>query len=253
MNQVHYLEKEIAIQEIKQLLELIKAFPIGKQFSMPSFFVLDYTTRKYPLLTGRVQEIIGHHPRDFLDGGIDFVIDIFHKDDFVILNEKMFSTVVEYFKTTPHHQHQQYIFSHTYRLTNNLGKLVTILQKGSYITDEKTNLPLYSFGFCMDITSLKNDSCMVQTIDKYDKDKDGYNYYNITTNYYYPDPSISILTKREIEILLHMGDGLSSKQIADKLWLSENTVMNHRKNMLRKTNTKNVAELIAYAFKNKII
>jgi DNA-binding NarL/FixJ family response regulator len=38
-----------------------------------------------------------------------------------------------------------------------------------------------------------------------------------------------------------MADGLSSKMIAFKLRISENTIANHRDNMTRKTNTKNVA------------
>ncbi|QEC74380.1 helix-turn-helix transcriptional regulator [Arachidicoccus ginsenosidivorans] len=50
-----------------------------------------------------------------------------------------------------------------------------------------------------------------------------------------------------------MADGLSSKQIAGNLHISENTIANHRKNMLRKTSTGNVAQLIAYACKSSII
>jgi len=50
-----------------------------------------------------------------------------------------------------------------------------------------------------------------------------------------------------------MADGLSSKQIAGKLRISQNTVMNHRKNIMKKTNTKNAAELIKHAIINKII
>jgi DNA-binding CsgD family transcriptional regulator len=52
------------------------------------------------------------------------------------------------------------------------------------------------------------------------------------------------LTEREKQILAHIADGLSSKQIADKLAISINTVGNHRKNMLLKMGAKNTAELI---------
>ncbi|MBC7508933.1 MAG: response regulator transcription factor [Ferruginibacter sp.] len=50
-----------------------------------------------------------------------------------------------------------------------------------------------------------------------------------------------------------MADGFSSKQVAAKLKISENTVSNHRQNMLRKTNTKNVAELVAFCIRSRII
>jgi DNA-binding CsgD family transcriptional regulator len=61
---------------------------------------------------------------------------------------------------------------------------------------------------------------------------------------YTPDPCCGNLTKREREILGCIAEGLSSKQIADKLYISQHTVDNHRKNMLAKTATRNCAELL---------
>lgn len=52
------------------------------------------------------------------------------------------------------------------------------------------------------------------------------------------------LTKREKEILECIAKGLSTKQIADKLFISRNTVANHRRNMLKKTGAKSSAELL---------
>ena len=45
-----------------------------------------------------------------------------------------------------------------------------------------------------------------------------------------------MLSDRELEILKLVADGYSSKQVADKLFLSELTVNTHRCNMLKKTN-----------------
>ena len=52
------------------------------------------------------------------------------------------------------------------------------------------------------------------------------------------------LTRREKEILSHIAEGLSSKQIAWRLDIAERTVVNHRCNMLRKTGTKSSSELL---------
>jgi DNA-binding CsgD family transcriptional regulator len=54
------------------------------------------------------------------------------------------------------------------------------------------------------------------------------------------------LTLREIEILDFIAKGFSSKQIADRLSISTNTVANHRRNMLRKRGAKSSAELVSY-------
>ncbi|NUN68180.1 MAG: helix-turn-helix transcriptional regulator [Bacteroidetes bacterium] len=57
----------------------------------------------------------------------------------------------------------------------------------------------------------------------------------------------TVLSKREIEILGMLSKGMGSKQVADELFLSVNTVNNHRRNILEKTNTENTAEAVRYA------
>lgn len=52
------------------------------------------------------------------------------------------------------------------------------------------------------------------------------------------------LTPREREILACIADGLSSKQIANKLFISYYTVSNHRKNMLAKLGARSSAEMV---------
>lgn len=56
-----------------------------------------------------------------------------------------------------------------------------------------------------------------------------------------------LLSAAEIRVLELMGKGLSSKQIAAELFLSEFTVSNHRKSMLKKTESASSAELIRKA------
>lgn len=53
-----------------------------------------------------------------------------------------------------------------------------------------------------------------------------------------------ILSDRELEVLTHIAKGYSTKEIATCLFISENTVENHRKSLFRKLQVKNMAELI---------
>ena len=57
------------------------------------------------------------------------------------------------------------------------------------------------------------------------------------------------LTLREEEVLKLMAKGLTSLEIADQLFIAENTVESHRKNLFRKLEAKNMAELIKKASK----
>lgn len=55
------------------------------------------------------------------------------------------------------------------------------------------------------------------------------------------------LSDREREVLVLVAQGLSSKEIADRLNISIHTVNSHRKNITRKTDIKSVAGLAVYA------
>ena len=55
------------------------------------------------------------------------------------------------------------------------------------------------------------------------------------------------LTKRELEVLNDISDGLKSQEIAEKLFISERTVEAHRGNIMKKLHAKNMAELIKKA------
>lgn len=52
----------------------------------------------------------------------------------------------------------------------------------------------------------------------------------------------TILSQRELEVLKYVGEGLTSKEIADVLSISINTVSRHRQNILKKLNVKNSVE-----------
>ncbi|MCL6571757.1 MAG: response regulator transcription factor [Bacillus sp. (in: Bacteria)] len=62
-------------------------------------------------------------------------------------------------------------------------------------------------------------------------------------------PAISSLTPREKEILLLVSKGLTNKLIADNLFIAENTVKNHMKNLLEKLGLENRVQLASYAVK----
>lgn len=56
------------------------------------------------------------------------------------------------------------------------------------------------------------------------------------------------LTRREEEILKLLVKGLCAKEIANMLYISESTVVTHKKHLKEKFNAKNTAELVSKAF-----
>ncbi|MGE4288857.1 MAG: response regulator [Salinivirgaceae bacterium] len=67
------------------------------------------------------------------------------------------------------------------------------------------------------------------------------------------ETELAALSKRELQVLEEICKGLSNQEIADNLFISKRTVDKHRANLLSKTNSKNTANLIMYAIKNKLI
>lgn len=61
------------------------------------------------------------------------------------------------------------------------------------------------------------------------------------------------LTSREIEVLQELADGITNQEIANRLFISENTVKNHIHNILEKLNLHNRREAIEFARKNGLL
>lgn len=104
-----------------------------------------------------------------------------------------------------------------------LNALKTIVEGGEFYSDSVSNILLKSF--------------IKKTQNKTSESK---------------EEAIS-LTKRENEILKLFAEGLSNKEIADKLFISIRTVESHKNNIMQKLELKSTVELIKYAIRNKII
>jgi len=61
------------------------------------------------------------------------------------------------------------------------------------------------------------------------------------------------LSRREVEVLAFIGNGLSNEEIAAKLYVSENTVRNHAYNVMKKLGAKNRAHALVLAAQNGIV
>lgn len=72
----------------------------------------------------------------------------------------------------------------------------------------------------------------------------------LNKNIYIENP---ILSPRELEIVTLISLEYTGKEISERLFISTNTVETHRKNIMRKLQTKNTIGLVKYALKNHLI
>ena len=62
-----------------------------------------------------------------------------------------------------------------------------------------------------------------------------------------------IITKREMEVLRLVSEGMKAHEIAKELFLSPYTVNDHRRNIMEKLDAKNVANMISISFSNGLL
>jgi DNA-binding NarL/FixJ family response regulator len=61
------------------------------------------------------------------------------------------------------------------------------------------------------------------------------------------------LTEREIDVLKLVAKGLSNREISEELYISENTVKNHVRNILEKLHLHSRMEAVVYAMREKLL
>jgi hypothetical protein len=207
LSDTYFHSKDIDSRDVGRLLQRAKCIPKQLLPFKGILHVIDYTKRKHVGINGPLVNLVGYHPRDIMDGGLEFVMDIFQKDDFKVYNEKIFPLIIEKLSETSRPPDDNLIFSFTYRMKNLNGNWLHLYQQCSYITDPATNVPKFCLGVITDVSSIKKDNSMLFSIDIRQEPGNPFCHHNILTNYFFPASEESKITKREREILCWLAEG----------------------------------------------
>jgi DNA-binding NarL/FixJ family response regulator len=66
-------------------------------------------------------------------------------------------------------------------------------------------------------------------------------------------PQTYNITKRELEVLELICEGLTSKEVGNKLFISARTVESHKENLMQKLDVNSSSKLVAKALKNRMV
>lgn len=207
--------------------------------------LIDYKFRQFIYLSRNVEEILSYSEDDFKQG-IEFLYNKLLPEDQYVYNNLIFPDILNFLLTIDLFNYERYRFSFTYRFYRKNGTIATILQHSNFLEPDPNGRPLLNRVIFSDITYFKPDNEISLAVSYFTKEK---NFIPVFKKCY-SNNHISCLSNRELEILRLCIEGLSSKQIADKLFLSVNTIKNHKRNMMEKTKTNNISSLIYYALKN---
>lgn len=213
----------------------------------PVAYLVDYSRGQYIYVDEACFDLFGYTAQEFKEGGLQGYIQKWHPQDYQIINANIFPASLAFLQDIPLNRYQDFVFTYNYRVLNGKGEYISVLQRSSFIPSNTPGKPLGNLGVAFEITHFKNELSVIHTIEEV-------KYYNgqLTNELLYKKvynlqkDIRAIVSRRELEIVKWMAEGFSSKQIAQSLGISLNTVNNHRKNMLHKTGCRSSTELLNY-------
>jgi len=210
-----------------------------------SMTIYDILQRKYVFVRNRFRELIDYDEKAAAEEGYAFFFRLMHPDDVLFVLDTSIRSL-EHMTGVPHAERKDYKTVFEFRLRNREGKYIRFIQ-------QLVNLELDLAGnmwlilILMDVNpNQQGDKQMLRST------------MNMRTGKVIPfteekDERQSQLTKRELEILGLLAKGMASKEIAEQLFLSVNTVNNHRQNIIEKMDVSNTSEALSYAMRIGII
>ena len=211
--------------------DLVQLLQPGKHF----IFVLNEIQSKFEWISPSFSNII-----DYNESELHNLFDkhYIHPDDLesVMDIERNIQRFVS--KTSPDELHNFKII-YDYRFRKKDGSYIRLLLQQIHISEKKSSLSHKIIGIVCDISYLKSNGtpgfCILNvkettTLQPNIQDEED-------------EFSLDSFSKREREIISLIITGLSSREIATKLFISIETVKNHRKNILTKSNCSNSIQL----------
>jgi DNA-binding CsgD family transcriptional regulator len=192
------------------------------------YFIFECDTNKISFVNNTFQTLTGYDLRSFT---IEKLIDMIHPDDkpyFFACEEKDLA----FTNKLLFNEHFNYLFSYTYRI---------LTAKNEYIRIKQTCQAL----------EVNNQGHLTKTLVIHQRIEDfeerpinDHRIFDKSRNIYLDSENCYNLTKTELKILNLIQEGLNSKEIATQLCKSQHTVITHRKNILKKTNSESFIQLL---------
>lgn len=211
-----------------------------------SLAVFDMNKKHYLILCSKFDEMIGCTLFNDHYVSPDQMFNLMHPDDIVFVTDAVIRSL-DFIDELPPGQKTDYKLILDFRLRNTRGSYVRFIQQ-MVVLEEDRNGQIWLLLKLIDLAS-----------EKAGKEPSQRKLLNMKTGkfyLFYDDPwsnSKNMLSQREAEILGLISQGLESKEISQRLFISINTVNNHRQHILSKTKTENTIQALSYAKKIGII
>jgi DNA-binding CsgD family transcriptional regulator len=210
-----------------------------------SMTIFDMFQKKYVFIRSNFKDVLGYDEIRAAEDGSSYFFKRMHPKDVPLVIDTS-AKGLEFINSLPPENRQDYKTVFEHRLMDSTGQYIRFLQ-------QETVLELDLIGNVWLILIL-TDVCPNQLETKVFQ-RSLINVKTGKTTLFSNDDigSDAGLSPREVEIIGLLGKGFFSKEIADRLFISVNTVNNHRQNIIRKMGVSNTSEAFSYARKIGIV
>jgi DNA-binding CsgD family transcriptional regulator len=249
------MDIESLVKKFRNLVEEIKVEPENIDYSIlnhhvrlldriamvenSSLTVFDMFQKKYVFIRSRFKDVLGYDEQRASEEGFSYFFSLMHPRDLPMVIDTT-TRSLEFMNGIPPEDRQYYKTVFEHRLMDSSGHYIRFLQQEAVLElDLKGNIWLILI--LMDVCPNQQESKSFQRSMINIKTGKAFQFDNNDSE------SDTVLSRREVEVLGFLDKGLMSKEIADRLFISVNTVNNHRQNIIRKMRLTNTSEAIAYA------
>lgn len=205
------------------------------------YYVFDLATVRFEFVSPTMTNVLGYTQEEFT---VQFFMDLIHPDDLPYFI-RFESKVAEFFTKLTPEQFFKYKVRYDYRVKKSNGEYIRILQQVVTLVSTEDGGVNKTLGIHTDINHIKPEGTPMLSFIGLEGEP---SYINVAVEKSLT-PTKEIITTREKEIVRFLMQGFNSSEIAEKLFISQNTVKNHRRNILTKTQTASTAELVSKAIK----
>ncbi|UZT97108.1 LuxR C-terminal-related transcriptional regulator [Chryseobacterium fluminis] len=224
-------------------LEVIKAF---SRITYMSVYVIDYQKQNFEYVSDNPLFLCDHTPQEVETMGYAFYFRHVKKEDLELLL-KINEVGFDFYENLPVEDRKLYTISYDFHLINENKNAVLINHK-------LTPLFLSSEGkiwkaMCLVSLSHNHQSGNISIVKQ---GTDEIWNYDLSESKWIKDEKIK-LSEREVEILRLYAQGLTINEIAEKIFVTGDTVKFHRRKLFDKMGVNNITEAMSYATSYKLI
>lgn len=212
------------------------------------FFICDLSTSQILFISNSSKDMLGHNPKELMRGGLSAFISLIHPADYPMLLNKYAAKLSDIKNAISPCDKPLCLTSH-FRISHGKGHWIKLHADLILLSFDEDKKPTKIFGNLKvqsgnsQLTPIFSESSYRRSIQGKEKMQ------GLSVQLNLKKPPCEKVSSRELQVLKLIASGYSAKQIADKLYISEHTAINHRKNLIEKFNVKNTAELIKDASK----